>query len=179
MSYRDVDSTCVADDSQYEPVPSNSHPQVTDTTQLLAQWIKDVRPFLEHGCASFETSEPSGPSGFTFEGTLRVDCHLKGALPSGPGTLIVGKRGHCDANAHVGTALVEGVFNGNLHASELIQIAGEARVTGNIEAPAISIGRDAVFEGQCHMVPSHADSSHSNSLVHDPQADAQVVAAAS
>jgi cytoskeletal protein CcmA (bactofilin family) len=153
MSYREVESTCVTDISRYEVVPSDNPPsEITATARLFDQWTQEVKPLLEKGCAWIQADRPR-EQGFTFDGTLRIDGHVKGVLPSGPGTLIVGKSGRCDADASVRVALIKGVVNGNLRASELIEIESEARVTGNIEAPSISIEPGAVFEGNCHMRP--------------------------
>ena len=73
-------------------------------------------------------------------------------LDAGSGTLIVGRLGHCEAEAFVGTALVDGVVTGNIHASKLVALGSEARVIGDIEAPTILIRHGAVFEGSCHML---------------------------
>ncbi len=152
MSYREVDSTCVVDISQYEFVPANNSPsEKTELSLLFDGWTTEVKPFLEKRSEPIE-SIPPPHQGFTFEGTLRIDGHVKGALPSGDGTLIVGKQGHCEADAFVGRAFIEGTVDGNIQASELIRIGAEARVIGDIEAPSISIGRGAVFDGQCRML---------------------------
>lgn len=151
MLYREVDSTCIRHPSQPRAVPADNLRQTTELGFLLDRWSRDVRPFLENACASIEAAPQSDKSGFTFEGTLRIDCHVKGVLPSGEGTLIVGKQGRCEADAFVGTALIKGVVIGNIHASELIEIEGFGRVTGSLEAPAICIGKGAVFEGECNL----------------------------
>src|ERR1041385_6450983 len=165
MSYREVESTCVTDISRYEVVSSDNPPsEITATARLFQQWMQDVKPVLENGCARIEVDRPH-EQGFTFDGTLRIDGHVKGALPSGPGTLIVGKRGRCDADASVRVALIKGVVNGDLRASELIEIESEARVTGNIEAPSICIQPGAVFEGNCRMLTREESERHS----HEPQ----------
>jgi cytoskeletal protein CcmA (bactofilin family) len=180
MSYRVVDSTCVSDISQSKPVAADSSPSQIDRTSLLFDhWAKDVRPFLENGCSCVEVSDQPNQSEFTFEGTLRIEGHVQGALRSGHGKLIVGKQGRCEADADVGAVLIEGNFNGSIHASESIEVTGEARVTGEIEAPIVSIGHNAVFEGECHILPGCADSSHSISLVHDSEIDLPAIAAAS
>jgi cytoskeletal protein CcmA (bactofilin family) len=160
MSYREVDSTCVSDISQYKPVPADNSASLTETS-LLDRWTNDVKPLLE--CDS-EPAESIGPSdeALTLEGTLRIDCHVKGVLDAGAGTLIVGRLGHCEAEAFVGTALVEGLVSGNIHASELIALGAEACVTGDIEAPSISIARGAIFEGRCHMLRATKSSDDSD-----------------
>ena len=160
MSYREVDSTSVSDISQYKPVPADSSPsQMNQTALELDHWANNVKPSLECDSEPAESIEPANDAS-TSEGTLRIDCHVKGVLDAGSGTLIVGRLGHCEAEAFVGTALVEGVVSGNIHASELIALGAEAHVTGDIEAPSISIGRGAIFEGRCHMLRATAESSH-------------------
>jgi len=159
MSYCEVDSTCVSDISQYKPVPADSSPSLNETSLQFDRWANDVKPFLEGNCEPAE-SIPLSNEAFTFAGTLRIDCHVKGVLDAGSGTLIVGRLGHCEGEAFAGTALVEGVVSGNIHASELIALGAEACVTGDIETPSISIGRGAIFEGRCHMLRATAESSH-------------------
>jgi cytoskeletal protein CcmA (bactofilin family) len=178
MSLREVESTCRTAISQYEVVPSdNPQSEMAETCRLFDQWAQEVKPFLENGCAWIEVDRPNEQD-FTFEGTLRINCHLKGVLPSGPGTLIVGEGGRCDADARVRVALIKGVVNGNLRASELIEIDSEARVVGNLEAPSITIGPGAVFEGNCHVLPQPTESardSHEHpalSLLYDKNAAA-------
>ena len=157
MSHREVESTCVTDISQYEVVPSDNSQSEVPSARLFDQWSQEVKPFLENACASIEVDQ-SIEQGFTFDGTLRIDCHVKGVLPSGQGTLIVGREGRCDADASVRVAVIKGVVNGDLRASELIEIESGARVNGNIEAPSICIQPGAVFEGNCRMLAREEES---------------------
>ena len=157
MSYCEVDSTCVSDISQYKPVPADSSPSL-DETSLLDRWANDVKPSLECDGEPAESILTANEA-FTFAGTLRIDCHVKGVLDAGSGTLIVGRLGHCEAEAFVGTALVDGVVSGNIHASKLVALGSEAHVIGDIEAPRVLIRRGAIFEGTCHML-SPTESSH-------------------
>ena len=91
MSYCEVDSTCVSDISQYQPVPADSSPSLNETSLQFDRWANDVKPFLECNCEPAE-SIPLSNEAFTFAGTLRIDCHVKGVLDAGSGTLIVGRR---------------------------------------------------------------------------------------
>jgi cytoskeletal protein CcmA (bactofilin family) len=158
MSYPEVDSTGVSNISQYKTVPADSSlPEITQTPLLLDRWANDVKPLLE---CDGESAEPIPQSReFKLAGTLRIDCHVKGMVDAGSGTLIVGRLGHCEADAFVGTALVDGIVSGNIHASKLIALGPEAHVIGDLEAPSILIGRGAIFEGRCHML-TVTESSH-------------------
>ena len=185
MSYSEVDSTCVSEISQYKPVPTDNSPSLHETSHQFDRWANDVKPFLECNCEPAESILLSNEA-FTFAGTLRIDCHVKGVLDAGSGTLIVGRLGHCEGEAFVGTALVEGVVTGNIHASELIVLGTEACVIGDLEAPSISIAHGAIFEGRCHMLRP-TESSHdsdngephsSTSFSHEAERDDAAVAAA-
>src|ERR1041384_1407139 len=151
MSHGEVNSTGVSDISQYKPVPADSSPSLTETSLKFDRWANEVKPSLECDGEPAE-SIPLSHEAFTFAGTLRIDCHVKGVLDAGLGTLIVGRLGHCEGEAFAGTALVEGVVSGNIHASELVALGAEACVIGDLEAPSISIAHGAIFEGRCHML---------------------------
>ena len=185
MSHGEVNSTYVSDISQYKPVPADSSSSLTENSLQFAHWANDVKPSLE--CDS-EPAESIGLSkeASTPEGTLRIDCHVKGVLDAGSGTLIVGRFGHCEAEVFVGTALVDGVVSGNIHASKLVALGSEARVVGDIEAPTILIRHGAMFEGTCHMLTA-AESTHdsdseqsqsSSSFSSESERDGAAVAAA-
>ena len=155
MSFGEVNSTCVSDLSQYKPVPADN--SRSRTSLEFDHWANEVKPFLECDSESAESIGPS-PAASTPEGTLRIDCHVKGELDVGSGTLIVGRFGHCEAEVFVGTALVDGIVSGNIHASKLVALGSEARVIGDIEAPTILIRNGAMFEGTCHMMtPAESD----------------------
>jgi cytoskeletal protein CcmA (bactofilin family) len=112
----------------------------------MARDIKEGRlsGFVGHGTVL--TGETS------FQMMLRVDGNLVGSVSSETGTLIVGTNGQVDANVAVGTAMVNGVVNGDITASEKIHLGRTARVIGNIEAPRLIIEEGALLEGGCKMV---------------------------
>ena len=118
---------------------------VTDS-ESIARDIKEGRlsGFVGHGTVL--TGETN------FQMMLRVDGHLTGTVTSDGGTLIVGTNGQVDANVSVGVATVNGVINGDVVASEKIQLGRTARVMGNISTPKLVIEDGAVFEGGCTML---------------------------
>ena len=87
-----------------------------------------------------------------FKGMLRVDGGLSGRVSSADGTLIVSTNGRVDANVEVAVAQIFGTVNGDITASKRIEMGRVAKVTGNIETPALVIENGAVFEGSCRMV---------------------------
>ncbi|HEX8339253.1 MAG TPA: polymer-forming cytoskeletal protein [Pyrinomonadaceae bacterium] len=87
-----------------------------------------------------------------FKGMLRVDGGLSGRVSSADGTLIVSTNGRVDANVEVAVAQIYGTVNGDITASKRIEMGRVAKVTGNIQTPALVIEQGALFEGSCRMV---------------------------
>ena len=88
----------------------------------------------------------------SFKGMLRVDGGLSGRVSSADGTLIVSTNGRVDANVEVAVAQIYGTVNGDITASKRIEMGRVAKVTGNIQTPALIIENGAIFEGSCRMV---------------------------
>ncbi|CAN5222549.1 hypothetical protein BH10ACI1_BH10ACI1_33410 [soil metagenome] len=86
-----------------------------------------------------------------FQAMLRIDGHLKGQITSDNGTLIIGSTGRVDANISVAKAIVNGIVNGDIIASEKIEFGPTAQVTGNIQTPRLIIEDGAMLEGKCSM----------------------------
>ncbi|HEX8128701.1 MAG TPA: polymer-forming cytoskeletal protein [Pyrinomonadaceae bacterium] len=86
-----------------------------------------------------------------FKGMLRVDGHLSGRVSSQDGTLIVSTGGQVDADVEVSVAQIYGTVVGNITATKRIELGRVAKVTGDIQTPALVIEQGAVFEGSCRM----------------------------
>ncbi len=119
--------------------PGTTRP-VTDS-ESMARDIKEGRlsGFVGHGTTL--TGET------VFQAMLRVDGHLVGSIMSDEGTLIVGTNGQVDANIAVSTATINGSVNGDIVATERIQLGRTAKVIGNIQTPRLTIEDGAVLEG--------------------------------
>lgn len=87
----------------------------------------------------------------SFKGMLRVDGGLSGTVRSTDGTLIVSTNGRVDANVEVAVAQIYGTVNGDIIATKRIEMGRVAKVTGNIQTPALVIENGAIFEGSCRM----------------------------
>jgi cytoskeletal protein CcmA (bactofilin family) len=88
-----------------------------------------------------------------FEGTLRLDGHVKGTIKSKEGFIIVGEEAVVHADILVCIASVSGEVRGNIRALERIELHPTARVFGDLSAPVVLIGAGAVFEGKCRIAP--------------------------
>ena len=87
-----------------------------------------------------------------FKAMMRVDGHLSGRVSSSSGTLIVGANGKVDANIEVAVAIIHGTINGDIIATQRLELGRAAKVNGNIQTPSLVIEQGAIFEGSCKMV---------------------------
>jgi len=129
---------------QQQPLPSTS--RAMSESESMARDIKEGRlsGFVGHGTTLTGETE--------FHAMLRVDGHLIGTVSSETGTLIIGTNGQVDANISVAAALVNGSVNGDIVASEKLQLGRTARVLGNIQSPKLIIEEGAILEGSCSML---------------------------
>ena len=91
-----------------------------------------------------------------FKAMMRVDGHLSGRISSTSGTLIVGANGKVDANIEVAVAVIHGTINGDIIATQRLELGRAAKVNGNIQTPSLVIEQGALFEGSCKMVQMSA-----------------------
>jgi cytoskeletal protein CcmA (bactofilin family) len=115
-------------------------------SESMARDIKEGRlsGFVGHGTTLTGETE--------FHAMLRVDGHLIGTVTSEAGTLIIGTNGQVDANILVAAAMVNGTVNGDIFASEKLQLGRTARVMGNIQSPRLIVEEGAILEGSCSML---------------------------
>ena len=123
---------------------------MTDS-ESMARDIKEGRLSGFVGSGTMLTGET------TFKAMLRVDGHLTGLVASDTGTLIVGTSGQVDANITVAAAVIHGIVNGDVVATERVELGRTAKVVGNIQTPSLNIEQGAVFEGNCSMIRQKAE----------------------
>lgn len=129
--------------NEAQPTAANRAISESDS---MARDIKEGRlsGFVGHGTTLTGETE--------FHAMLRVDGHLVGTVTSEAGTLIIGTNGQVDANIMVAAAMINGTVNGDIVASEKLQLGRTARVMGNIHSPRLIVEEGAVLEGSCSMV---------------------------
>lgn len=86
-----------------------------------------------------------------FKDTIRLDGAVNGKILSEAGTVIIGERAVVEAQIRVGTAIIKGTVNGHIQASERIDVYPPAKITGDIQAPVVSIETGVFFNGNCNM----------------------------
>lgn len=136
------------DTNAYYPYASETQSPATHAiseSESMARDIKEGRLSGFVGNGTVLTGETN------FQAMLRIDGHLTGRVTSENGTLIIGSTGKVDANIAVAAAIVNGVVNGDITASEKIEVGRTARITGNIQTPRLVMEDGSVLEGSCSM----------------------------
>ena len=87
----------------------------------------------------------------SFKAMLRIDGQLSGRISSASGTLVIGTNGRVDANIEVAIATIHGTVNGDIIATQRLELGRSAKVSGNVSSPSLMIEQGAVFEGGCKM----------------------------
>jgi len=132
-----------------EPKPAETTPgssRAMTESETLARDIKEGTLSGFVGGGTVVTGEAN------FKAMMRVDGHLSGRVSSSSGTLIVGANGKVDANIEVAVAVIHGTINGDIIATQRLELGRAAKVNGNIQTPSLIIEQGAVFEGSCKML---------------------------
>ncbi len=139
-------STPTANAYNYATEAQTASTRAISESDSMARDIKEGRlsGFVGHGTTL--TGETQ------FQAMLRVDGHLIGTVSSDSGTLIIGTNGQVDANILVAAAMINGTVNGDIVASEKLQLGRTARVMGNIQSPRLIVEEGAILEGSCSML---------------------------
>lgn len=125
--------------------PQTLSPRAVSESESLARAVKEgaVGGFVGG------TSTLSGE--INFRGMMRVDGKVTGRVASDDGTLIVSPGGRVEAEVSVVVAKISGEVAGDITASERVELGRTARVSGNIQTPALVVEDGAIFEGNCRM----------------------------
>jgi len=137
-------------DSYVRPTEQASGPKAMTESETLAREIK------EGTLSGFVGSGTEVTGELTFKAMLRVDGHLSGRVTSNTGTLVIGSGGIVDANVEVSVATIHGLVNGDIVASQRVELGRSAKVNGNIQTSSLVIEQGAVFEGSCKMIQQKA-----------------------
>ena len=122
-----------------------STPRAVTESEALARDLREgvVSGFVGSGTVVSGDAE--------FKGMLRIDGRFTGRVRSEKGSLIVSAGGVVEADIAVASAKINGTVNGDIVATERIELGRSARVNGNIQTPALVIEDGAIFEGSCRM----------------------------
>ena len=142
--------------SSYQNPTPDAKPVVNETLTSSSRAMTEseslARDIKEGTLSGFVGSGTVLTGEATFKAMMRVDGHVTGRVSSSSGTLIVGTNGKVDANIEVAVAMIHGTINGDIIATQRLELGRAAKVTGNIQTPSLVIEQGAVFEGSCKMM---------------------------
>jgi cytoskeletal protein CcmA (bactofilin family) len=101
--------------------------------------------------SAFLGSETRIEGKLEFRGTIRLDGNVEGQIKSRTGTLIIGDKANIKAQIQVDSVIVRGKVEGGIEARKRIEAYPPARISGDIQAPEISIESGVAFNGNCTM----------------------------
>jgi cytoskeletal protein CcmA (bactofilin family) len=94
----------------------------------------------------------------SFPGLLRIDGAFEGELLSNQGKLIVGPTGSVKADIDLEEAFIAGKVIGNITVKTRLTLRGRAEITGDINAPLISVDEGVSIMGKVE-VPFYSENS--------------------
>ncbi len=145
--------------NSYQPTTPETKPQ-TDYAQPAAKAMTEseslAREIKEGNLSGFVGGGTVVTGEANFKAMMRVDGHLSGRINSTSGTLIVGANGKVDANIEVAIAIIHGTVNGDIIATQRLELGRAAKLNGNIQTTSLMIEPGALFEGSCKMIKMNA-----------------------
>jgi cytoskeletal protein CcmA (bactofilin family) len=137
------------------PVASNVQPSAPVAQQAEPRRIE--RDLVNIGKSVVIKGELSGSEDLTIEGHVEGKIELKDHL------LTIGPNGRIKAAVFAKTVIVLGEVNGNVSASEKVEIRDGGSVDGDIISPRVAIAEGAHFRGSVDMQKKGGSSSTSAS----------------
>src|SRR2546427_11333995 len=83
-----------------------------------------------------------------FEGTIRIDGLVEGEIHT-KGTVIVGEHAVIEGDISAGTIVSGGTINGNLTATERVQLLPSAVLNGDLKTPFLKVEEGVQLHGTC------------------------------
>lgn len=86
----------------------------------------------------------------TFEGTVRIDGRFEGQVTT-KDTLVIGESGRIIADINAGTIICKGKVEGNLIASQRVELHSTSQVVGVVKTPSLFVEVGGILDGECDM----------------------------
>lgn len=94
--------------------------------------------------------EASFSGKLTFEGAVRIDGKFEGEIFTDD-LLLIGPGAEVKAKLNVGSVVINGSVEGDIHAKASVEIKAPGKLRGNITTPTLVIEKGVVFDGSCQM----------------------------
>lgn len=86
-----------------------------------------------------------------FEGGLYIEGHIEGAVQAGDdagAVLTLAEQGRIEGEVRAPVVIINGRLTGDVHASERVELGGNARIEGNIHYKMIEMAAGAAVTGR-------------------------------
>lgn len=127
------------------PPPPKEEPQWESSVDLHTN-LDEPEAILAEGISVSGT--------LRFERYLRIDGEFEGEILSPQGKIVVGPKGVVRSNLHLREAIIEGAVEGNIVATQRVELRGKAQVKGNVETPTLSVDEGVSLVGQVNVQPA-------------------------
>ncbi len=139
------------DTKQDQSIPeSTEEPKLTDDSKSGFEKVNESRKDAKMANVT-QDSEIKGT--IKFGQSMRVDGKFDGELISDNGELTVGKTGRVKATVKVKSAVIEGRVEGNIKASDKVELKQKAQLMGDLQAKALVVEQGVIFVGKCNVNP--------------------------
>lgn len=91
---------------------------------------------------------------FKLKGVIRIDGRFNGLLES-EGKVLIGKSGIVDTDIRASIIIVGGIVNGNLYATDKVELLKTCVINGDIITPRLTVEEGVKFQGSCTINPTH------------------------
>ncbi len=99
------------------------------------------------------TSDADIKGTIKFGEAMRIDGNFEGELITDNGELVVGKTGNVKANVNVRSAIIEGRVDGNIKASDRVELKQNAHLIGDLQTKILVMEKGVVLVGKCNVNP--------------------------
>ena len=132
------------------PPAPEPQPASVPASAKEAPVVKAAPPPAEPGLVAslHKGSRVSGQ--LTFQGPARIDGSVEGEIQC-HGKLTIGEGAEVRAKVSGQSVIIRGRVEGNVTATEKIELFAPARLYGNISTPRLIITEGVVFDGDCSM----------------------------
>jgi cytoskeletal protein CcmA (bactofilin family) len=137
------------DTKQDQSIPKNDDSKKGFEKEVESR--KEVR--MAEGKMTNLTQDVEIKGTIKFGEAMRIDGKFDGELITDNGELTVGKTGNVKANVKVRSAVIEGRLDGNIKASDKVELKQKAQLIGDLQAKILVIEEGVVFVGKCNVNP--------------------------
>jgi Polymer-forming cytoskeletal len=134
-----------------EDIEEKPSPEIDfDPAPYFSKWLEAVNVFRFRQPAEPSPGVLLNGHELDDEGIPCFDDQLLEKLET-LGTLVVAEHGQLSGDVEVSVALIDGVFKGNITATEHVVVENHGVVIGDITTPKLMIRGGAIIEGKCEM----------------------------